>query len=138
MNMLSENSEVMGKMKDLCAAITTDPEYQEAMGRVERFLENDSAKTLYQSVHTQGEALHNKQEAGVELSETEIAQFESSREELFKNEVANDFHNAQQELQTVQQKLNKFVGLTMELGRVPEEADFAQGDDGCCGGGCGC
>jgi len=139
MNMLENDSAVMGKARDLCRAITGDAEYQEALGRVERFLENDEAKSLYQSVHEKGEALHQKQSAGVDLSDTEVAEFESSREQLFKNEVASDFHSAQQELQSLQQSLNKYIGMALELGRVPSDDELAEANGGgCCGGGCGC
>jgi len=130
----------MDKAQALCEAITSDPEYQEALGRVERFLENSEAKSLYQNVHEKGESLHHKQSSGVDLTDAEVADFESCREQLFKNEVASDFHNAQQELQDLQQSLNKYIGMALETGRVPttEELEAAQGGGGCCGGGCGC
>ena len=41
-------------------------------------------------------------------------------------------------LQSVQMVIGKYVGMTLELGRVPAGEDLAL-QDGCCGGGgCGC
>ena len=83
--------------------------------------------------------LHQKQHAGVELSDTEIQEFEDARESLFANDIASDFMAAQQSLQTLQQTISKYVGMTLELGRVPTPEDMEHADGGgCCGGGCGC
>ncbi|MBK1829553.1 YlbF family regulator [Verrucomicrobiaceae bacterium R5-34] len=129
----------MAKTKELCEAIAQDIEFVALQGQVERFLEDDAAKLQYQSVHERGEELHQKQQAGVELGEREIQEFESARNGLLENEVARDFMDAQQNLQTLQQTISKYVGMTMELGRVPEAEDLDQsGGGGCCGGGCGC
>lgn len=136
--MIAKDSNVMQKTRELCDAISQDIEFVTLQGQVERFLEDDAAKLQYQSVHEKGEELHQKQHAGVELSETEIKGFEEARENLLQNEVARDFMDAQQNLQTLQQTITKYVGMTMELGRVPGPEDMEQSGGGCCGGGCGC
>lgn len=139
MSIFAKDSAVMAKTKDMCDAIAQDIEFLALQGQVERFLSDDEAKLQYQSVHERGEELHQKQHAGVELSETEIQEFESARDSLMKNEVASDFMEAQQSLKTLQQTIGKYVSMTLELGRVPEPEDMEQsGDGGCCGGGCGC
>lgn len=139
MSIFAKDSAVMAKTKELCEAIAQDIEFVALQGQVERFLEDDAAKLQYQSVHERGEELHQKQQAGVELGEREIQEFESARNGLLENEVARDFMDAQQNLQTLQQTISKYVGMTMELGRVPEAEDLDQsGGGGCCGGGCGC
>jgi len=139
MSIFAKDSAVMAKTKDMCDAIAQDIEFLALQGQVERFLSDDEAKLQYQSVHERGEELHQKQHAGVELSETEIQEFESARDSLMKNEVASDFMEAQQSLKTLQQTIAKYVSMTLELGRVPEPEDMEQsGDGGCCGGGCGC
>ena len=141
MSIFAKDSAVMAKTKDMCEAISQDIEFLALQGQVERFLSDDEAKLQYQSVHERGEELHQKQHAGVELSETEIKEFESARDALMDNEVARDFMEAQQSLKTLQQTIGKYVGMTLELGRVPEAEDMEQSGDGgggCCGGGCGC
>ncbi|WP_338685964.1 YlbF family regulator [Haloferula helveola] len=142
MSMLADDSPVMVKARELCAAITEDSRYLELQQQVEKFLDDDSAKLMYQSVHERGSELQQKQRAGVELGAAEISEFESAREELLNNPVARDFLDAQGELETVQRAIGKYVGMTLELGRVPTADDFAEADSGCCGGGggggCGC
>jgi len=142
MSILANDSSVIAKTKELCAQIVAEPRFKELQGQVERFLDDDAARLQYQSVHERGEELHHKQHAGVELGAAEIREFEAARDALFKNEVATNFLNAQRELESIQQTVSKYVGMTLELGRVPEAEDFAEAEDGCCGGGgkggCGC
>ena len=126
--MIAKDSNVMQKTRELCDAISKDIEFVALQGQVERFLEDDSAKLQYQSVHEKGEELHQKQHAGVELSDTEIKNFEEARDGLLENEVARDFMDAQQSLQTLQQTITKYVGMTMELGRVPQPEDMEDAD----------
>lgn len=142
MSILANDSSVIAKTRELCAQIVKEPRFKELQGQVERFLDDDAARLQYQSVHERGEELHHKQHAGVELGAAEIREFEAARDALFKNEVARNFLEAQRELESIQQTVSKYVGMTLELGRVPEAEDFAEAEDGCCGGGgkggCGC
>ena len=142
MSMLADDSALMTKTKELCAQIVAEPRFKELQKTVERFLDDDAARLQYQSVHERGEELHHKQHAGVELGSAEIREFEAARDALFKNEVARGFLEAQRELEMIQQVVGKYVGMTLELGRVPSSDDFAEADSGCCGGhdggGCGC
>lgn len=136
MSIVAEDSAVIEKTKELCAQIASDPGYIKLQADVERFLADDSARLQYQSVHERGEELHQKQHAGVELGATEIREFESARDALFENEIARDFLAAQRELETLQKQIGKYVGSTIELGRVPTAEELAD-KGGCCGGGGG-
>ena len=141
--MLADDSAVMTKARELCAEIANDSRFQSLQKDVESFMNDEQAKVMYQSVHERGSELQHKQQAGVQLADTEIREFESAREELMNNGVAKSFLDAQGELETLQRAISKYVGLTLELGRVPNAEDFAQAEGGgCCGGGggggCGC
>jgi cell fate (sporulation/competence/biofilm development) regulator YlbF (YheA/YmcA/DUF963 family) len=143
MSLLSEESAVMVKTRELCATIAGDATFLSLTERVEAFLEDDAARLQYQSVNERGEELHHKQNSGIELSSREIKEFEEARDTLLSNDVARNFLEAQRELETLQRSIGKYVGLTLELGRVPTADDFAQAQGGgCCGGsgggGCGC
>ena len=142
MSIIAEDSAVIVKTRELCAQIASDPMFLRLQESVERFLNDDASRLQYQSVHERGEELHQKQHAGVQLGATEIREFEAAREALFENEVAREFLAAQQELERLQKEIGKYVGLTLELGRVPSADDLAQSSGGgCCGGGgggCGC
>jgi len=140
MSALASKSRIMDSALELCAEIANDERVNELQEIVEKFLADDAAKLQYQSVHERGESLHQKQHAGIELSASEIREFEGARDALFDNRVAVDFMNAQRELEKIQREIGKLVSLTLELGRVPTEDDLAEADGGgCCGGGgCGC
>lgn len=141
MSITAEDSPIIVKTRDLCAHIVKDSTFIRLQQTVERFLNDDAARLQYQSVHERGEELHHKQHAGIELGTAEIREFESAREALFSNEIARDFMAAQRELEKLQREIGKYVGLTLELGRVPSAEDIADSSGGCCGGGgggCGC
>ncbi len=137
MTMLAERTSIISKTKELCEQIAADEKFIKLQADVERFLADDSAKLQYQSVHEKGEELHNKQHAGVELSSTEIKAFEDARDALFDNRIAADFMDAQRTLETMQKEISKYVGMTMELGRVPTDEEIEESNNsggGCCGG----
>lgn len=145
MSITSTESTIILKTRELCAQIAGDPMFLSLQADVERFLNDDSARLQYQSVHERGEELHQKQHAGIELGAAEIRDFEAARDALLQNEVACDFLGAQKELERLQKEIGKYVSMTLELGRVPtaEEIEEACGSGGgCCGGGggggCGC
>jgi cell fate (sporulation/competence/biofilm development) regulator YlbF (YheA/YmcA/DUF963 family) len=133
MTIVLEESAVIEKTKELCAQIASDPSFLKLYASVETFLGDDAARLQYQSVHERGEDLHHKQHAGVELGASEIREFEAAREALLDNPVAHDFLSAQRELENLQKEIGKYVGATIELGRVPNADDLA-GSGGCCGG----
>lgn len=133
MTIVLEESAVIEKTKELCAQIASDPSFLKLHASVETFLGDDAARLQYQSVHEKGEELHHKQHAGVELGASEIREFEAAREALLDNPVARDFLSAQRELESLQKEIGKYVGATIELGRVPSADDLA-GSGGCCGG----
>ncbi len=138
MSITSEDSSVIVKTRELCSHIAGDSTFLELQACVERFLSDDESRLQYQSVHERGEELHQKQHAGIELGATEIREFESAREALFDNKIASEFLAAQQELERLQKEIGKYVGMTLELGRVPTADDIANASGGgCCGGGGG-
>ena len=138
MSAVAEQSAIIEKTKELCAEIVADPSFRANQAKVERFLADDAARLQYQSVHEKGEDLGHKQRAGIELGKAEINDFEAARDALFQNEIARDFLEAQRELEGLQGEIAKYIGATIELGRVATEDDISS-SGGCCGGGsCGC
>ncbi|MDB9741763.1 YlbF family regulator [Akkermansiaceae bacterium] len=138
MSIISDESPIVEKTKELCGVITENAEYKSYIAQIELFLNDDQARTIYQSLHEQSEQLREKQKAGVMIGEGEIEAFKEARTLMGENEVIMNFMAAQDELQSVQNLIGKYVGMSLELGRVPDEDDFAaMGGGGCCGGGCG-
>ncbi|MGD7654028.1 MAG: YlbF family regulator [Verrucomicrobiales bacterium] len=133
---------MIAKTKELCSAIAEDSTFIALQKQVEAFLNDDAAKLQYQSVHERGEELHNKQHSGIQLGQEEIKEFEDAREALLENDTARLFLEAQQELEGLQRMIGKYVGKTLELGRMPTSEELEGSNGGCCGGGggggCGC
>ena len=139
MSAIAESNTLLEKTRELCESIVDDDNFKKLQKDVEAFLNNDEAKLSYQSVHQRGEELHQKQASGVELSKTEIKEFEEARAGLLDNELVTNFLTAKQQLEGLQRMIGQHVGMTMEMGRVPTEEEIAHemGGGGCCGGGGG-
>ncbi|MEP6662502.1 MAG: YlbF family regulator [Verrucomicrobiota bacterium] len=123
------------KIEELCQSLLNQPEFQSIRQRIETFNANDQAQKQYQTLSERGEYLQHKQQQGSQLSDAEIAEFEKHREDFFKNPVAKDYVDAQQQMHQMQDSVSKYVSKTFEMGRVPAAEDM---ESGSCGQGCGC
>ena len=128
-----ENGAVLAKTRELCETIVSQPEFAQMRGNIEKFLADDEAKRLYQTVAEKSEQLQYQQHQGVQISDAEIASFEQQREALLQNDVARAFLDAQQTMHTMQETVSRYVTKTFEIGRVPEPEDLQS-----CGHGCSC
>src|SRR5437867_5863290 len=134
MSTITEDS-IIQKTKELCQTIVEQPEFQSMRRQVDAFLASEEAKQQYQVVVEKGEALQQKQQMGMPLSNDEITEFEKHRETLISNPIARAFLDAQQEMHKVQESVGQYVAKTLELGRMPTSDDLGGGS---CGHGCGC
>src|SRR5216117_2073147 len=135
MEVITDNSTVLQKTRELCQAILDQPDFPMIRRRVDAFLADESIKLQYQELSDRGAILQHKQQTGMPLDMTEIADFEKRRETFLSSPVAQGFLDAQQAMQQVQESVNQYVAKTFELGRMPQKEDF---DHGSCGHGCGC
>ena len=133
--MTTTQDNVQQKTRELCQAIVDQPEFQQMRDRIEAFMSDEAAKSLYQSVMEKGETLQYKQQTGSPLSSDEITAFEKDRDALVNNPVARGFLDAQEQMHKVQESVGQYVSKTFELGRMPSEEDLSGGS---CGSGCGC
>lgn len=131
----TETSAIKLKTKELCETILAEPSVTSIRQRIDKFMADDKARSQYETVMSKGQALHEKQHRSLPLSGEEISDFEKSREALLANAVARGFLDAQEELQEIQESIQKHVAKTLELGRLPIAEDF---EGGSCGHGCGC
>jgi cell fate (sporulation/competence/biofilm development) regulator YlbF (YheA/YmcA/DUF963 family) len=133
LTLANPDSIVARKTAELCQSILDEPEFQAVRRKVDDFMADDSARSLYQAVVEKGEHLQHKQSMGAPLSDEEVAEFEGQRGALMANPVAQGFIEAQETMHGLQQSVGKHLAKTFELGRVPTSDDM-----GGCGSGCGC
>lgn len=103
--------------------------------RIDAFMADEKTRSAYDGLVEKGQALQQKQQMALPLSNDEIVEFEKTRDSLLTNPVARGFLDAQEELHNVQESIQQYVSKTLELGRVPSEEDLGGGG---CGHGCGC
>ena len=130
-----EETPVLQKTRELCQTLLDQPMMQSIRQRIDSFMGDANSRSQYDNLVSKGQALEQKQQMSMPLSQDEIADFEKHREALLQNPVARGFLDAQEELHEVQQTIHKYVKKTLELGRMPSEADLGEGG---CGSGCGC
>jgi cell fate (sporulation/competence/biofilm development) regulator YlbF (YheA/YmcA/DUF963 family) len=130
-----EENAIIGKTRELCQTIVDQPGMAFIHQRINAFLSDANVRTQFENVMGKGQVLQEKQGRGLQPDNIEIADFEKHRDELLKNPVAQGFLGAREELHEIQHSIQKYVSKTLELGRVPTEADLG---DGSCGGDCGC
>jgi cell fate (sporulation/competence/biofilm development) regulator YlbF (YheA/YmcA/DUF963 family) len=133
----TEETVVMQKTKELCQTILDQPNMRSIRQRIDAFMGDEPTRSLYDDLVSKGQALQQKQQMSVQLSNEEIAEFEQHREQLLSNPVARGFLDAQEELHEVKHSVHQYVNKTLELGRLPTDEDMTGG--GCGGhGSCGC
>ena len=103
--------------------------------RIDAFMSDEKSKEQYQTVVSKGQGLQQKQQQSEELSQDEIADFETHRDALLQNPVARGFLDAQEELHEVKHTIHRYVDKTLELGRMPSVEEV---EESCGHGGCGC
>jgi cell fate (sporulation/competence/biofilm development) regulator YlbF (YheA/YmcA/DUF963 family) len=123
------------KTREFCQTLVDQPEMASIRDRIDTFMADAGARGQYETVMSKGNALHEKQHNGQALNEVEVADFEKHRDALLKIPAAAAFLDAQEELHQLQHTIQRHVSKTLQLGRVPTEADL---EDGSCGHGCGC
>lgn len=130
-----EENLITAKTKELCQAILDEPNMRSVRQRIDAFMADQKTRAAYDGLVEKGQALQQKQQMAQPLSNDEIVDFEKTRDNLLSNPVARDFLDAQEELHNVQESIHQYVSKTLELGRIPSEADLGGGG---CGHGCGC
>jgi cell fate (sporulation/competence/biofilm development) regulator YlbF (YheA/YmcA/DUF963 family) len=123
------------KIQELCEAIIADGEVQNAREQAETFLADEDAVSLYRDMATLGRSLHQKQHNGEEPTDTEIRRFTDLQNRCEAHPVIASFVEAQEVLSGIAEKVNSYVGKSLERGEVPSESEVSGGS---CGEGCGC
>lgn len=134
---MTQDSPLFAKTRELCQTILALPEVQSIHQRINTFMGDAQSRNQYDGLVNKGQELRQKQEDSLPLSGDEISSFEQDRDALMKNPVARDFIDAQEELHEMKHAIQKHVGKTLELGRLPNSEDLEEGG-GCGHGGCGC
>lgn len=131
-----QDTPVIAKTRELCEALVGQESYKTMKAKLDAFMSDTQAQSMYQDLSDKQSMLVQKQESGTELTEDEIRDFEDQRERLLLHPVAGGFVEAQQGFEELRDTVVRYVTKAFELGRVPTP-DEVKPKGGCCGGGCG-
>src|ERR1051326_5914805 len=101
MEMISDDSVVMKRTRDLCQAILDEPDFRDIRQKVDAFLADEQVRNQYQELTDRGALLQHKQQSGLPLDSAEIADFEKQRDQFPTQPVAQGFLAAQQAMQSL-------------------------------------
>lgn len=135
MSTLTDATAITDKTRELCQTILDHPAFKSAQQCIQAFVADEQARVHYEAVANKNQELRQRQQRDGSVSDAEARAFENDREALLRNPVAHDFIEAQSDLHGLRQSIEQHVALTLELGRLPTEEDFAACS---CGSGCGC
>lgn len=124
MNAPAEANVILVKTRDLCAALVELPQFQSIRERIERFAADESATQTYGALTQAAGALQEKQAAGMPISSSELAAFETLQQRFMDHPLGQGFIAAQQEMGELQELINAHVAKTFQLGRVPRPSDL--------------
>lgn len=129
------DSPVIVKTKELCQTLLEQSTFKDIRQKIETFSADEGARAQYSRLCDLQEMLQAKDEQGLEITDGELADFETQREAFLENSVARGFMDAQESLHKLQETIAGYVSKTFKLGRMPTEDDF---EKGACGPTCGC
>ncbi|MBW7908053.1 MAG: YlbF family regulator [Kiritimatiellae bacterium] len=133
-----EDTIVVQKIKELCQTILDQPVYKEMRQTIETFLADVETRAQYQHLCDLQEALHQKHQSGVEITEVEMQDFENHETAFLNNPIAQGFIEAQRSMQKIEATVNAYVRRMFELGRMPTSDEVSVGGCACGSGSCGC
>lgn len=128
-----EQDAVLAKTRELCQTILDQPGMVAAQQQKDAFLGDPASRSAYEGVLAKGQALQQKQQMGLALSQEEISDFEGARDQLLAHPAMREFMEAQERMQRVRAQVTRHIGKAIELGRLPTAEDL-QG----CGEHCDC
>jgi cell fate (sporulation/competence/biofilm development) regulator YlbF (YheA/YmcA/DUF963 family) len=132
-----DTEEIVQKTEELCHAILGQTAFQDLRQMIDSFADDEESIKQYELFMNKQNKLQQKQRMGEPLTQEEIEDFEQEDYKLFQNQTIRQFIYAQKEFERVHSLVSTYVVKTIELNRLPEEADFQSNSCGC-GGSCGC
>ena len=126
---------VIEKTKELCNVLVNQASFKELQAQIQDFMDSSEVQEMYKGLGDKQGILQQKQEAGMPLTDEEIADFNKDREAVLANPVAKGFIDSQQSMKDLQKTLTAYLSLTFERGRCPT-ADEVDESQNASGGGC--
>lgn len=133
---LAETVTLEDKALELCRFVLDQPEFQTSWSRIEAFLADPSAQSVYREWQEASRELAMREREGLPLTDHDLIAVETRKDAVLGNDVAVGFAESEETLNEIFGTVTRLLQKTLQLGRVPTQEDLSA--DGCCGGGCGC
>ena len=152
MSFISENSELKTKLAQFAKELNELTLIDGLHKKMDEFLADTKNNDLYERMKNCEENIVLKQNNGMELTEDDLEEYKEIHSWLNSSPQAEDFFAAQESLLSLQDEVNAYMSLAIQMGGIPsekeledylnisEELDLDEGashdhDHGC---GCGC
>lgn len=132
-----EMDRMFEQLGELSSALLADPAYRQLRQMVDAFMTDKTAVRQYNSFVDHYEAIEEKEQQGLTVSDAEAEQFNQLESALYENDPIRRFLYAQNEFQKLQQTAARYLQLTLELDRIPTRDEVKHNGSCGCGGSCG-
>lgn len=133
-----DTNAVLEKMEELCTALLKQEGYKEFRHMINQFASDENAVGQYERFMEKHQSMQQKEQQDMELTQTEINDFDQEERSLYDNSVIRGFLYAQREFSHLHNLVSQYFTKTIELNRLPEPGEL-KNKGGCgCGGSCGC
>ena len=125
MSFISENSELKSKLTQFAKEFNELAVIDEMHKKMDAFLADSKNNELYERMKNCEENIVLKQNNGIELTEEDLEEYKEIHSWLNSSPQAEDFFAAQETLLSIQDEVNAYMSLAIQMGEAPsvEELD---------------
>ncbi len=117
--------DLVGHAIALAGALAKSQKVVSARARIGLFYQDGAATELFRKVSEYGQKLHEKRDAGMQLSEGEINEFDELRKAVVDNPLCKGFLEAREQLDAIVATINQYLYMAIEKGTAPTDEEVA-------------
>ncbi len=124
MSFITENNELKAKLAQFAEELNNLPLISSLHLTMDKFLADKKNSDLYERMEDCQENIVLKQNAGVELTEEDLDEYKDIHLLLNSSPQAEDFFSAQETLLNLQEEINGYMSLAVQLGTSPSDEEL--------------
>ncbi len=126
MSFITENNELKAKLAQFAEELNGLPLISSLHLTMDKFLADKKSNELYERMKDCEENIVLKQNAGVELTEEDLEEYKEIHSWLNTSPQAEDFFAAQETLLNLQEEINSYMSLAVQLGTSPSDEELEE------------
>ncbi|WZV03160.1 YlbF family regulator [Lentisphaerota bacterium WC36G] len=125
MSFITENSQLKEKLQSFAKELNNTSIIAEMHQKMDDFLADKKNNELYERMKNCEENIVLKQNNGIELTQEDLDEYKEIHTWLNSSPQAEDFFSAQEALLNIQDEINAYVSLAIQMGEAPTDDELA-------------